>query len=101
MVSVTFARVASDRDKDVRAREGGAASVAAGTLRGVQSSKPLRMSAGSAQEPHLPVDRLDDDTRVFAPCGARRAVDSGERVVRHMCGDALAAVSLSLPAGNV
>lgn len=71
----------------------GKVSVDVGTLSRVQPCEPLRSSAGAALEPHLPVDRLRDGSWVFAPYAAMRSVESGERVVCHVCGDALAAVS--------
>lgn len=49
--------------------------------------------AASSREPHLPVDRLVDGTWLFAPFGSMYVDEDGARVVCHVCGDALAAVS--------
>jgi hypothetical protein len=51
------------------------------------------LRAGREREPHVPVDRLDDGTWVFAPYGSMLAVEDGARVVCHVCGEALAAIS--------
>ncbi|MCK9826069.1 MucR family transcriptional regulator [Nocardioides cavernae] len=41
----------------------------------------------------MPVDRLDDGTWVFAPYGSMLPIEDGARVVCHVCGAALAAIS--------
>jgi hypothetical protein len=64
----------------------------------VQSTEPLGgppavAGVGSGREPHLPVGRLEDGTWLFAPLGSMYVVGDGARVVCHVCGDGLAAVS--------
>ncbi len=44
-------------------------------------------------EPHVPVDRLDDGTWVYAPMGEVLVVAGGDRIVCHACGDALEAIT--------
>jgi hypothetical protein len=53
-----------------------------------------RHHAGAgALEPHVPVDRLDDGTWVYAPVGEVLVVAGGDHVVCHACGDALEAIT--------
>ena len=44
-------------------------------------------------EPHVPVDRLDDGTWVYAPKGEVLVVAGGDRIVCHACGDALETIT--------
>lgn len=69
-------------------------SVLCGKVDGVQSAgQAAQTSSGRVLEPHVPVGRLVDGMWVFAPIGSMAVVDSGEHVVCHACGEALAAVS--------
>lgn len=44
-------------------------------------------------EPHVPCDRLDDGTWVYAPYGRMMVSADGARVVCHACGEPLTAIS--------
>ena len=49
----------------------------------------------ASREPHVPYDRMPDGTWVYAPLGRVWAVNGQTALVCHVCGEALASVSVA------
>jgi hypothetical protein len=68
-------------------------SVVSGIVESVHNGRSRRSVGSGALEPHVPVDRLDDGTWVYACVGDVLVVAGGTRIVCHACGDALEAIT--------